>query len=231
MAPATPRCYQTSLGDVSSRKPFPVLRLIWKATRVSLAPHSPKMTFRKREKNLVLISSVNCDLQVSEQQLAFLPLMKVILCGTEKCKLCLPNQGREGWWHCGSCFSALSTSDWCTVRLCLWCDWRKMESGGRLFVRLRKCKGKWEHLIVAKPLDNVPWASFTVSKKVVVDHLDTWGQSCIVSSYWVKGNKCAAPWCAHVCVTGRGAHQGVKICVFFERLWYGLCTFPNVSMG
>lgn len=178
-------CHQMSLWGVNSRRPFPPLRLIWEGTLVSLAPHSSKMTFRKCEKNLVLISSVNCDLRVIEQQLAFLTLMKIILCGTQG-RLRSASESRErGLKTLWEMF--LSSSH---LRLmyseAVFIVWLK-EVWGRLFGRLWKFEGWQEHLIVLKPFDNKPWALFTIRQKVV-DHPDSRGQLCIISSYWVKGN-------------------------------------------
>lgn len=135
----------------------------------------------------------------------FLQLMKTVLCVS-----CLCRVKGERADDTGGCLSPLPTSDWCTLRLCLWCDWRKR---GRLFVRLRKCGGQQEHLIVAKPFEDKPWASFTVCKNAV-DHPDTWDQSCSIPSYWVKGNECGSTLACTCLCHREGSHQAAKkLCV------------------
>lgn len=144
-------------------------------------PH-PSLS-EKHEKNLVSISLVNCDLQVSEQQLAFLQLMKTVLCVS-----CSAESRERGQMTLGAAsllFPPLTDVLWGCVYGVIEGRW------GRRFVRLRKCGGQQEHLIVAKPFEDKPRASFTVCKNVV-DHPDTWDQSCSVPSSWVKGNKCGS---------------------------------------
>lgn len=143
------------------------------------------------------------------------------------CKLRLPSQGREGRRHGGGGFSPLPTSDWCTLRLCLWCDWGRR---GRLFVRLRKHGGQQEHLIVAKPFEDKPRASFTACKNVV-DRPGTWDQSCSSPSYWVKGNECGSTLACTCLCHREGSHQAVKkLCVPWGFMMC-LCTMLTVSGG
>lgn len=166
-------------------------------------PH-PSLS-EKHEKNLVSISLVNCDLQVSEQQLAFLQLMKTVLCVS-----CSAESRERGQMTLGAAsllFPPLTDVLWGCVYGVIEGRW------GRQFVGLRKCGGQQEHLIVAKPFEDKPRASFTVCKNVV-DHPDTWDQSCSVPSSWVKGNKCGSTL-ACTCLCHRdGSHQAVKkLCV------------------
>lgn len=101
---------------------------------------------------------------------------------------------------------------------------------GRLFVRLRKHGGQQEHLIVAKPFEDKPRASFTACK-TVVDHLAPGiSHAAVLLTGWRVTNV-TAPWHVHVYVTERGHTKQGRSYVFLKGLWCGLCTMQTVSGG
>lgn len=92
---------------------------------------------------------------------------------------------------------------------------------GRLFVRLRKHGGQQEHLIVAKPFEDKPGASFTASRMWWITLAPGVSHAAVLLTGWRVTNV-AAPWHVHVYVTGRGHTKQWRSCVFLEGLYVSM---------